>query len=106
MVDYYITKDFDLELTDWDDIKTVQGKEEFEQSLVITAHKELDTIIGSPSQSNSTEERIKLICQRIAEKFDVVDYIQKIAVNRTRNESSTVKIDIYYVAGDNFSELI
>lgn len=106
MVDYYITPNFDIQLNEWDDIKEVRGREEFEQALVIHAHNELQEIIGSSRSSNSLTERIKLVINRLAERFGIIEGIEAIRVSRDSSEQSTVNVSVYYVTGDIFEDTI
>jgi len=104
MVDYSINKEFDIHLTKWGDFVTVDGREEFEQDIVIQLHDKFDEVLGFRGSRDSTKHKIKLAVTRIAEEFDQIDSIKNIDVVRSRDASSTYQVEVTYDTGDTFSE--
>lgn len=104
MVDYSINEDFDLELTDWGDIRTVDGFEEFQQDVVKRLHERERELLATRGNSQTQQERIALEVTRVARDFDVVDDIEELAVARIRGESASYRVQVTFKTGDSFIE--
>lgn len=105
MVDYSINEDFDLHYTEWDDFKTVDGLEEFQQDVVIRLHEQQRRLFSSGNRE-TTKQKIRLTVKRVAKQFDVINSIKRISVRRVVGESASYEVIVNYNTGDTFSEEI
>jgi hypothetical protein len=103
MVDYKIDNQFKADRTSWGSFKTVDGLAEFEQTLVVVLHNEMQEIIGQ--KITNPIEKIKLKINRIAKLFGVVEEIRSIRVGKSATESGTYEVVVTYSTGQPFSEV-
>jgi len=103
MVDYKIDENFRAEQTSWGSFKSVDGLAEFEQSVVLALHYEMQEILGR-AVSNPVE-KIKLKINRIAKIFDVIDEVRNIRVLKSPDEKGTYEVIVTYHSNEAFSEV-
>lgn len=106
MVDYSVNGTFDLHRTDQNDFAVVDGREEFEQDLIIQIHDRFSDIIGGKKNSDTIKEKVSLLANRLAKEFGVIDEVQQIRVNELPDKPETVSLEIFYVSGENFEETL
>ena len=103
MVDYKIDGNFEAEQTSWGSFKTVDGLAEFEQTLVIVLHNELNDIIGR-SEGNKIQ-KIKLKINRVAKLFGIIDEIRDLRIIETTEADGSYKVIVTYYSEEAFSEV-
>lgn len=106
MVDYSIDDSFDLHFNDRDNFEEVDGKEEFEQDLVIRIHDEFREIIEGYNSSENITEKVQLFVKRIASEHEVIDSIEQLVITRPVETPGTVNVEIGYSTGRTFEETI
>lgn len=103
MVDYALNGNFDVYFNEWNDLKTVDGKEEFEQDVVVTLHDEMDDIIQY-GFTDTARQKIKLAINRTAESYGVIDSIRDVVITKSIDKPYTFEVEIVYSVGDTFTE--
>lgn len=104
MVDYSINSDFDVHFNEWNDFATVDGLKEFEQDVVITLHDEMSDIIQY-GFTQTAKQKIKLAVNRTADKYNVINTIQRVEIREPIGKPETFEVKIDYTTGDTFAEL-
>lgn len=106
MVDYSVDETFDLYLTETNSIAEVDGRDEFEENLVVELDYQLSDGIGNIKNRDTFEERAQLLATRIAEDFDVIESIRRLNVSELTKTSETLSLEIIYISGERFDETI
>jgi len=105
-MDYKLNRDFDIEFTEWGDFQTVEGREEFEQKLIVRLHANERPLIGANSTSSSVKEKARQIITRTAREFEVVDTIAQLNISTETPVGQTLKITVAYDTGNSFTRSI
>lgn len=103
MVDYKIDGNFRAEQTSWGSFKSVDGLAEFEQTLVLVLHYEMQNILGQAS--SNPVQKIKLKINRVAKTFDIIDEVRGIRVEKAPDATGTYEVVVIYHSNEAFSEV-
>lgn len=106
MVDYSIDESFDIHFNDEGGIAEVDGKDEFEQDLVITIHDEFSEVINGYNGSENIAQKIQLLVKRIATEYNVMDSVERIIISEPEDKPETVLVEIGYSTGETFEEAL
>lgn len=81
MVDYQLNEDLSLARTQWGSFTTVDGINEFEQSLGVRLRGLIrDAAFSRPNTAD--REKINLAAKRVANQYDILDEVDQIVVER------------------------
>lgn len=105
MVDYAIDETFNLDRSEWDDFRTVDGLEEFEQDIAIQIHFRMQELLSTVAGSNTIKEKIRAEIYRIAQNHEVIDRIRGVEINKTRNTEGRYSVVVSYISDEPFSEV-
>lgn len=107
MVDYSIDSSFDLRLGKTNNTPlTVEGKEEFEEDVVIRLYDDFRDVIEGYTTSENVTEKIQLVIRRLASETNIINSIERISVSRAIDRPETVIIEIGYSTGESFEETL
>lgn len=103
MVDLALDSDFSVFLDDKNGIGTVDGRDEFEQSVrVMITHFMHTSVLGEAGPSK-IENKIRLQVSRVAKRHDRLDGISAIDISQSTEDPHTYKVRIDYTS-DSISE--
>jgi len=106
MLDLALDSDFSVFLDGSNDLATVSGREQFEQSVVIMLTELMrDSAIGEFDQA-TIEQKLKLEASRVARKHDRISEISGISVAPHKDNPHTYVIGIDYKSDEFFEETI
>jgi flavin-binding protein dodecin len=112
MVDYSINGQKDLHFTEYDKFVTVDGREEFQQNVVIALQAAQADLIGQTSDDTITE-KIQLAVSRVAKAMDNLDSIRQVNVSKPgdtvlgkRQPAGKITVEIVYTSGAVFQETV
>jgi len=100
--DIALDEDFDVFIDDRNDLGTVEGRAEVEQSIALQVSLYFFSEIGETNYSK-VEEQLKLKTRRAARENDRIDSIQSIVVERSIEEKDTYNVTISYDQTEDFS---
>jgi hypothetical protein len=103
MVDYYLNESFEIEDDQHGGYKLVDGKEEFQQKVIVEL-TEREREIMRNGFTKTTKEKIQLAVQRTAQNFNLVNEIRNINISRPVDKRSTFEVEVTFVTGGNFQE--
>jgi hypothetical protein len=106
MVDYSVDESFDIHFTKLQDFATVSGRDEFEEDVMIDIHFKLAELTGTHKNKENLEEKIKLQVSRTAKKYNAIDNIEEIYIERLFRKPDTISVEIVYETGEVFQESI
>lgn len=106
MVDYSVDESFDLHFNDRDNFVEVDGKDEFEEDLVIRIHDRFEEVIEGYNRSGNITEKIQLLIKRVASEYGIIDSIKRLVVKEPVDQPETVLVEIGYSSGETFEETI
>lgn len=95
MTDLALDSNFDVFLDDRKNIATVDGRDEFEQSVVVQLTEYMYNIPGSTDIATQNE-KIRLQVGRVARNNDILDSIEKIVIERVPNEPGSIRVELVY----------
>lgn len=101
MTDLALNEDFDVHLDDRNDLNTVDGQAEFEQTVAVKLTQYMYNIAGD-TNFNKLSEKIRLQISRVARSYDMLDGIDRIAIERDTNNPGIVNVSIIYSANTPF----
>lgn len=99
MTDLALDGDFDVFLDDRNDVSTVEGRDEFEQTVAIKLTSFMYNIAGD-TDFQTLKEKIRLQVSRVARSHDMLDSIEDIEVSRHPDKASTVVVLLRYSSGN------
>lgn len=105
MVDYSVDESFDLHFDD-NNFVEVDGKDEFEEDLVIRIHDRFEEVIEGYNRSGNITGKIQLLVKRIASEYGIIDSIEKLVVTKPVDTPETVLVEIGYSSGETFEKTI
>jgi len=103
MVDYYLNGDYQTEDDGNGGFRLVDGKEEFEQEVIVRLREEQRDILQN-GFSDTAREKIRLAINRTAQSFDLINQIRNINISRPIDKPSTFAVEVTFVTGGNFQE--
>lgn len=106
MVDYSVDSTFDLHFTKHNDFEVVEGLQEFEENLVIELWDRFEEATGLAQNLDSTKEKIRLLINRVAAEFEVIDRIQDIRITEPLDKPETLSVEVIYMTGTRFEEIL
>jgi hypothetical protein len=102
MSDLSLDSSFDVFLDDRNDVATVDGVEEFEQSVAVMLTDYMYSMTGD-TDFETLKEKIRLQTGRVARNHDKIDSVDRIVVERHPDEPSTLLVELIYNSNNNFS---
>ena len=104
--DFKIDQYLQIQRNEQGQFPSVDGKDEFHQSVVTRLHDRFDELIVGGRLDDNTENKLRLEAKRVAQEHDFIDQIGQIVVQRTNSANGTVEIFIDYPSGKTFTEEI
>ena len=103
MVDLALDSNFSVFLNDRNEVSTVDGRDEFEQSVRVMITEFMhNSILGEVGSSN-IENKIRLEVSRVARKHDQISDISGIDISESENDANKYIVKIFYES-DSLSE--
>lgn len=99
MTDLALDGEFDVFLDDRNDVATVSGRSEFEQTVAVKLTSYMYNITGD-TDFPTLKEKIRLQVSRVARSHDTLDSIENVVVERHPEKASTVVVDLRYSSGN------
>ncbi|AGM10901.1 hypothetical protein M193_gp029 [Halorubrum tailed phage 7] len=85
------------------DIATVEGREAFEQAVVITLNRVQEGLFGDTG-SDSIEQKLRQSITRVARRYGEIEGIEQLKIERKSESSDTYQVTVVYNIGSAFSE--
>lgn len=104
MVDYSVDDSFDIHFEDEESIAEVDGREEFEEDIIIQLDSRLGELTGGYKDRSTIEEKVELLASRAAREFDLIDRINRIVAYEPIDKPETISLEIEYISGATFEE--
>lgn len=101
MTDLSLDENFDVSLNDRNDLSTVEGRSEFEQSVAVKLTAFMYGIAGD-SDFEVLKQRVRYQVSRVARSHDILESIEKIIVERHPDKPGTIVVELVYSSADNF----
>jgi hypothetical protein len=105
-MDYSINNEFDIRLGENNSPQTVDGRQEFEEDVVIRLYNDFQDVIQGYSSSENVTEKIQLAIRRLAAESEIIDSVKRILVRRAVDRPETVIVKIDYSSGESFEETL
>lgn len=106
MVDYSVDSSYDLHFDEQNNFVIVDGIEEFEEDLTIEIDYRFADLIGEQKNLETVSEKIRLLVRRLAQDYDVIDFIRRIVIYEPEDKPESISLEIFYNSGDSFEENI
>lgn len=101
MTDLALDGNFDIFLDDRNDVATVDGRAEFEQTVAVKLTSYMYNIAGDTDFA-TLKEKIRLQVSRVARSHDMLDSINRVAVDRHPDKPGTVRVELIYSSSATF----
>lgn len=102
MLDLALNSDFSVFLNDRNELETVSGIDEFEQSVrVMVTDYLLNTVIGEVDEA-TIKTQIRLQISRIARRHNRLSDIVEINISRSDTEANTYNLRIVFQSNSTF----
>lgn len=85
------------------DIAVVEGREAFEQAVIISLFQLQEGLLGNTA-NRSIEQRLRQTVTRVARRYDEIDSIEQLNIERSQTNSEVYKVKIVYDIGESFAE--
>lgn len=103
MMDLALDGNFDVFLDDRNDVATVEGRDQFEQSVSWYLTSYMYSLAGD-TDFETLKEKIRLQVSRVARRHDMLDSIEKIAVQKDPERPGIVRVELIYLSASSFSD--
>ena len=103
MFDLALNSNFSVHLDDRNDLATVEGREAFEQSVVIRLTDFMNERLPGLSDGDGLKQKIELEVSRVARDHSKLDSIERIEISEKADEPGTYTVKIVYSTGEQFS---
>lgn len=100
MKDLALNDNFSVHLDDRNDLATVEGRDAFEQSVVVMLTEFMDETLPGLKRGENIESKIQLQVTRVARSHDNLDTIQRVEVSEKEDVPDTYQVEIFYDSGD------
>lgn len=100
-MDILLNDDYDVELDDRNDLATVEGRREIEQSIEMMVTAYFYAMVGSTTAINAVE-KLELEAQRVAQNNEHIESLSKVEAERVQDGSGGtggIEINIIYDTG-------
>jgi hypothetical protein len=106
MQDLGLNSNFSVHLDDRNDLATVEGREAFEQSVVMMLTDFMYDTLPGLSRRKTIEQRIQLEVTRVAREHDLLENITRMEIREKPGTADTYQVEVVYEATDaaNFQE--
>jgi hypothetical protein len=106
MLDLALDSDFSVFLDSSNDLATVSGRAEFEQSVVVMLTELMQSSAIGEFDQATIEQKLKLEASRVARRHDRISEISGISVSPHPENPHTYVISIDYKSDDIFEGII
>lgn len=103
MFDLALNSNFSVHLDDRNDLATVEGREAFEQSVVVLLTEFMHERLPGLSEGQTLKQKIRLEVSRVARDHDELDSIASLNIREKPGEPDTYLVQIIYESGQDFS---
>lgn len=103
MVDLALDSDFSVFLNDRNEVATVSGRSEFEQSVRVMITDFMYANVIGESNPDKIKNKIRLQVSRVAKRHDRLDDISRIDISESLEDPNTYNVRINYQS-DSLSE--
>ena len=105
MNDLGLTESFEVSLDHRNDLQTVDGREEFEQSIAVQLTDYMYDLSGE-YDLNILKQKIRYQVNLVAQNHDMLDSIESISVEKSTDELGKLETTIRYTSSESFSTSI
>lgn len=102
MKDLALNSDFSVTLDDRNDLRTVEGRDAFEQSVAIYLQEFLYSASPDFLQRETAEEKLRLEVTRVARDHNELDSIEAIEVERDGVRDGAFLVTVTYTSQQQF----
>ena len=85
------------------DLATVEGREAFEQAVVITLNRLQEGLLGD-TRTDSIEQKLRQSITRTARRYGEIESIEQIKIERAPESPETYQVTVLYDIGTAFSD--
>lgn len=89
-IDYYITKDYDIEFTDWNDIRTVTDDGVLLQNFMLIAQEYLSPLVGD----RITATKLSRVRSQVSAEYLQRPYVDSIQIREFTVEDSELSVTV------------
>lgn len=93
--DLRLNSNFDLVIDDRNDLATVEGRDQFEQEVVIYVTEYMYGVIGTTGE-DTMRERLRLQVNRVADDHDLINRVADVKVTPSAEKANTFEVRIIY----------
>lgn len=99
-MDLALNSDFSVYLDDRNDLATVSGLDEFEQSVVVRVTDYMHESLTGLTDAQNVEEKLRLQVSRVAREHDRIDDVVDVSVQPKPADPETRLVSIQYASDD------
>lgn len=103
MFDLSLNSDFSVHLDDRNDLAVVDGRDQFEQSVLVHLTEFFHTNIIGELDPDTIATKLRIESNRVARAHDQISGIEYIEVEESPDVPNTYTLDIGYRTGEEFS---
>jgi hypothetical protein len=96
MFDLALDEDFSVYLNDRNEVASVTGRAEFEQSVRVMITEFMHNAVLGESNADIIKNKIRLQVARVAQEHDMVDGITNLDISTSPNSPNTYRVVINY----------
>lgn len=97
--DIALGSDFSVFLDHRNDIAKVEGREEFEQSVVVMLTDYMQNVL-SDYNPDTIKQKLRLRVTRVAGRHDEIQSIQSIDIYRKQQQADTYVVEVTYLTAE------
>lgn len=102
MFDLALNRHFSVYLDDQNDLDTVTGRDEFEQSITVALTRYLHSAVVGELDTETTLRKLRVRVQRAAQEHGRIQDIEEIRVRESPDDPNTYQLRIVYQATSDF----
>jgi hypothetical protein len=103
MFDLALNSNFSVHLDDRNDLATVEGRDAFEQSVVIRLTEFMNESLPGLTDGQTLKEKIRLEVSRVARDHDELDSIASLTISEKEDQPDTFTVQLVYESEQSFS---
>lgn len=96
MVDLALDSDFSVDLNDRNELATVDGRAEFEQSVRVMLTSFMYSSVIGETDTKTIKQKLRLQTSRVARRHSQISYIDSIEIAQAENDPHTYEVRIDY----------
>lgn len=100
MADLNLNSDFSVHLDDRNDLAYTEGRKAFEQAVVISLTDYLYNQALDERGFQNQKKAVKLQVSRVARRYDEIENIKRINIQRSTTTENALEVDIVFDTGE------